>query len=130
MSATCQILGRLTRDPEVKETPSGMTIARLGLVVNRKKKGEEEAHFFDATAFGKTAEIIGEHLSKGDPIFVVGELEFRQWEKDGQKRSKVEVAVNRFEFVPRASGESSGGGGGGRRSSKSEESEGWDDIPF
>lgn len=102
--------GRLTRDPETRSTNSGKTLANFGIAVGDRFR-KETTHFFDCTAWGKTGEIICEHLSKGDPILVRGRLEQRSWEaKDGVKRSKIEVVVDEFSFV--------GGGGGQSRDAK------------
>ncbi len=98
--------GRLSRDPQMKYLPSQTAIAEFGIAINRKWKtqsGEdrEEVTFIDCTAYGKTAEVINQHLKKGDSIFVVGRVKFDQWEaKDGTgKRSKHSVAVETFQFV-------------------------------
>lgn len=100
---TVILKGNLTRDPEMRITPSGMHIASLGLAINetRVKEGVkiERPHYFDLTAFGKTAEVIVKHHRKGDPILIKGRLTFDQWEKDGEKRSKVSVVVENFDFI-------------------------------
>ena len=91
------LLGNLTRDPEVRYTPSGTPVATLGLAVNnRMKQGDEwkdDPCFIDVVVFGKQAESCGEYLSKGQPVLVEGRLRYRTWEgQDGQKRSKHEVS--------------------------------------
>jgi single-strand DNA-binding protein len=102
------LLGNLTRDPEVRYTPSGTPVATLGLAVNnRMKQGDEwkdDPCFIDVVVFGKQAESCGEYLSKGQPVLVEGRLRFRSWEgQDGQKRSKHEVSAFRVQFMPKGS---------------------------
>ena len=97
------LVGRLTRDAELKFTNTGFPIANLSLAVNRRvKKGEvwqEEASFFDAVLLGKRAESLAQYLKKGTQLVVQGELQQRRWEQEGQKRSKVEIVVNDVQFV-------------------------------
>lgn len=100
------LLGYLTRDAQLKFLPSQMAVAEFGLATNRKYKtasGEdrEEVCFVDCTAFGKTGELINQHLSKGDPIFIEGRLKFDSWEEKqgGGKRSKLSVVVDNFQFI-------------------------------
>jgi len=99
------LLGNLTRDIEVKAIAGGQSVARIGLAVNRRyrtKDGEdrEEATFVDCEAWGRTAEVMGQYLRKGQPVFIEGRLKLDQWEdKDGQKRSQLRVVVENFQFV-------------------------------
>ncbi|HUU10542.1 MAG TPA: single-stranded DNA-binding protein [Phycisphaerae bacterium] len=99
------LMGNLTRDPQLRYTPSQTAVCDLGLATNRKWKGadgqmKEEVTFVNCTAWGRQAETIQKYLVKGQPIFVEGRLTFSQWDgKDGQKRSKLEVTVERFEFL-------------------------------
>src|SRR3979411_1096771 len=79
-----QLAGRLTRDPEIRYTPAGVAITDIGIAVNRFSKDDqgetkESTDFIDVTAFGKTAEIIQEHLHKGSPVYVEGRLKLDQW---------------------------------------------------
>lgn len=98
-------MGNLTRDPETRVTPSGLTICKLGLAVSRNystKDGEkrEETTFVDVDAFGRQAEVITKYMSKGKPIMLEGRLRLDQWEgNDGQKRSKLCVVLENFQFV-------------------------------
>lgn len=101
------LAGNLTRDPELKYTPSQVAVVDFGIAVNKKwtgKGGEkkETTLFIDCVAFKGTAETINKYLSKGDPILLSGELQFDSWEKDGQKRSKHKIMVNSFQFVGEA----------------------------
>jgi single-strand DNA-binding protein len=119
------LLGNLTRDPEVKYTPKGSAVADIGLAVNRTYTtdgGEkrEETTFVDVTMWGRQAEIAGEYLKKGRPLFVEGRLQLDTWDdkQTGQKRSKMRVVCENFQMLgSRDGGESGGGGGGGGRSS-------------
>lgn len=92
--------GRLTSDPELKTTPSGVSVTSFTVAVNRKGKGEEtRADFFHWTAWRQTAEFITRYFRKGSNIFLVGEPQTREWERDGQKRSVTEFVADRAYFV-------------------------------
>ena len=112
------IMGNLTRDPEVRTLPSGSSVARLAVAVNRTyndKDGnkKEEVTYVDVDAFGKQAEIIGKFFTKGKPILIEGRLKLDQWEDktSGEKKSRLGVVLEGFSFVGgRGDGESSGGG--------------------
>lgn len=114
------LMGNLTRDIELKYTPSNQAVANLGLAVNRRYKtadGEqrEETTFVDCEAWGRTAEIMNQYLAKGKPVFIEGRLKLDTWtDKDGGKRSKHRVVVENFQFI-----DSKGGGGGGEFSPSS-----------
>jgi single-strand DNA-binding protein len=106
------LVGNLTRDPELRYTPKGLAIAKLGLAVNRVWKTEsgetkEEATFVDIDAFGKQAETIAQYLKKGSPLLMEGRLRLDQWDdkQTGQKRSRLGVVLEAFQFL--------GGGKGG-----------------
>ena len=112
------IAGNLTRDPELRYTPKGMAIAKLGLAINRKWTNEagetkEEVTFVDVDAFGRQAETIGQYLKKGRPILIEGRLKLDQWDDKatGQKKSKLGVILDNFQFLD--SGNREGGGAGG-----------------
>jgi single-strand DNA-binding protein len=127
------LLGNLTRDPEVRYTPSGTPVATLGLAVNnRVKQGDEwkdDPCFIDVVVFGKQAESCGEYLSKGQPVLVEGRLRYRTWEgQDGQKRSKHEVSAFRVQFMPKG-GRAPGGGGFPGEMGEGEPLDD-DDVPF
>ena len=114
------LMGNLTRDPEVRYTSSGTAIAKLGMAVNRywrnqEGQQQEEATFVDVDAFGKQAETIGQYLKKGRPIMVEGRLKLDQWDdkQTGQKRSKLGVTLENFQFLDsRSEGGDDGDGGG------------------
>ena len=113
------LMGNLTRDIEVRHTSQNMAIAKMGLAVNRKFKtqsGEqrEEVTFVDCDAFGRTAEVMAQYLRKGRPVFIEGRLKLDQWQdQQGNKRSKLSVVVESFQFVDSGQGGGQGGGGGG-----------------
>lgn len=108
------LMGNLTRDPETRQTPSGQSVTNFSLAVNRTWKSQdgqtqEAVSYIDCVAWGRTGEVIAQYMQKGRPILVSGRLDQRSWEQDGNKRSKVEVIVEDFNFV-------GGGDGGGNYS--------------
>src|SRR6185295_12239417 len=109
------LVGNLTRDPELRYTPKGMAIAKIGLAVNRNwttEAGEkkEEVTFVDVDIFGRTAENVAQYMKKGRPILIEGRLRLDQWDdkQTGQKRSKLGVVAETVQFL----GSPTGGGGG------------------
>lgn len=113
------LIGNLTRDPELKHTPSNQAVASIGLAVNRNfttKDGEkrEETTFVDCEAWGRQAEVMSQYLAKGRPVMIEGRLKLDQWQdKDGNNRSKLRVVVENFQFLG-GRGEGGAGGGGGQ----------------
>lgn len=101
------ISGNITRDPDLRRTQQGMAILTIGVAVNDRKKNpqtgewEDRVNFVDCTVFGKRAESLADRLSKGMKVAIEGKLRYSQWERDGQKRSKLEVAVDEIEFMSR-----------------------------
>jgi single-strand DNA-binding protein len=97
------LIGNLTRDPDVKVLPSGSTIVEYGLAINRNWTQDgvkkEEATFVDVVMFGKVAEIAGKYLKKGKPVYVEGRLKLEQWDKDGEKRSKLRVVGEMMQML-------------------------------
>lgn len=98
------IAGNLTRDVELKYTNGGKPVATIGLAINERYKDaggnwQDKTCFVDVTCFGRTAEVAGEYLSKGSPVLIGGKLDFQQWEKDGQKRSKLAVICNTLQML-------------------------------
>ena len=100
------LIGNLTRDPELRYTPQGTAVAKLGLAVNRRwkdKAGEqkEEVCFITVVSWDKQAEVCNQYLRKGSPLFVEGRLQFHSWEDKatGQKRSVIEVRAERVQFL-------------------------------
>lgn len=98
------LCGNLTRDPDVRQIPNGMSVCDLGLAVNenyKNKAGElvETTVWVDVVVWGKTAENCGQYLHKGAPVLVEGRLQLDQWEKDGEKRSKLRVRADRVHFL-------------------------------
>jgi len=118
------LMGNLTRDPEVRYTPKGTAVAELGLAINRvytadNNEKREETTFVDVTLWGRTAEIAGEYLKKGRPVFIEGRLQLDTWDdkQTGQKRSKLKVVGEAMQLIG-----SRGGGGGGEGGSGGGES--------
>ncbi len=116
------LMGNLTRDPEVRYTPKGSAVADLALAVNRvytAENGErrEEVTYVDVTLWARTAEVAGQYLKKGSPVFIEGRLQMDTWEdkQTGQKRSKIKVVGEVMQLLGRrdGGGEEEGGGGGG-----------------
>ncbi len=108
------LYGNLTRDPEVKALPSGQQVASFGLATNRtftNKEGQkqEQTEFHNIVAFGRTAEVMGQYLKKGRPVFIEGRLATRSWESEGKKNYKTEIVVDTFQFGPQAGGAAAGG---------------------
>ena len=95
------LLGNITRDIELRYTPSGSAVCDIGLAVNQKKKGGDEVLFINCTAWEKTAELAAEYLEKGRQVLIEGRLKLDTWnDKDtGQKREKISVVVNNMVFV-------------------------------
>ena len=100
------LAGNLTRDPELTYTPSNTPICKFGLAINRNwtdrqtNEKREETCFVDCTAFGRQGEVINQYMSKGRPLLIEGRLNFSQWTgQDGQKRSKLDVVVENFQFL-------------------------------
>ena len=121
------LLGNLTRDPEVRYTPKGSAVADLGIAVNRQytlENGEkrEEVTFVDVTFWGRTAEVAGEYLKKGRPVFIEGRLQLDTWDdkQSGQKRSKLKVIGETMQMLgsPRGTGAANGGDESGGRAGK------------
>ncbi len=116
------LIGNFTRDPELRYLPSNTAVVSFSLAVNEKYKDKdgnwvERADFIDCEAFAKTAENIGKFFAKGRPIFIEGRLRLDQWEDkaSGQKRSKLKVIAENFQFIgppPGASGGAPASGGG------------------
>jgi single-strand DNA-binding protein len=124
------LMGNLTKDPEIRYTPSGMAVANFRIAVNhRYKQGEEtkdDVCFIDIVVFGKQAENSGQYLSKGQGVIVDGRLQERRWETDdGQKRSKYEVVAQSVRFLPRRQDSQTGPG-----KAEMDVDEGGDEVPF
>lgn len=100
------LLGNVTRDIELKYTPGNTAVCDIGLAVNEKRKtasGEwiEDVVWVDCTAWGRTAEVAAEFLTKGAPVLIEGRLKLDQWEADGQKRSKMRVVIEKLQLLGR-----------------------------
>ncbi len=110
------LYGNLTRDPELKALPSGQQVASFGLATNRSFKNrdgqqQEQTEFHNIVAFGRTAEVMGQYLKKGRPIYVEGRLQTRTWDKDGAKQYRTEIIVDSFQFGAQGGGDGARAGG-------------------
>jgi single-strand DNA-binding protein len=133
------LMGNMTRDVELRYTPSGTAVTDIGLAVNEKRKNQagelvEETTFVDVTLWGRNAEVAGEYLAKGSPILIEGRLKLDQWETDdGERRQKLKVVCDRMQMVG-SKRDGGGNGGGGNRQSKpadtGSQDGGDDDVPF
>jgi single-strand DNA-binding protein len=133
----CQIIGRVTRDPEARNLPSGSMVVNIGIATNRTWKNsegvkQEEVEFVNAVAFGKLADIIKQYVVKGQLIYIQGRLKTDSWEaKDGTKRSATKVIIENMQMGARA-------GEGGRKTVQGDHEEvldlpeeiNVDDIPY
>ena len=112
------LVGNLTKDPELRHTPSGTAVCNLRLAVNTRRKDEtgqwvDKPNYFDITVWGNQGERCAQYLSKGRPVAVDGRLEWREWETpEGNKRQAVDVVADTVQFLG-SRGEGEGGGGGG-----------------
>ena len=114
------LVGNLTRDPELRYTPKGLAIAKIGVAVNRvwtNEAGEkkEEVTFVDVDVFGRTAENVGQYMRKGRPILIEGRLRLDQWDdkQTGQKKSRLGVVAETVQFLGSPTGAAPAGGDGG-----------------
>lgn len=116
------LMGNLTRDPDLRQIPSGQSVCSFSLALNRSYKGQdgnyvEATDFVDVVAWASLGERVAQYVTKGRPVLVSGRLQSRQWEQDGQKRSKLEVIANDVTFLG-GRGESSGDSGSGNNNSE------------
>lgn len=118
------IAGNLTRDPEMRTTPSGASVCSFSVAVNRRFRtasgeNQESTSFIDCTAWGRTGETISQYMHKGSPILVSGRLDQRSWDdkNTGQKRSRVEIVVEDFNFIGGEQRDGGGSYGGGNAAS-------------
>lgn len=113
------ISGNLTRDSELRSTQSGIAVLGFGVAVNDRRKNQQSGewedypNFIDCTMFGARAQSLHQYLKKGNKVSIEGKLRWSQWERDGQKRSKIEVIVDELEFMSARTSDSSYGGSGG-----------------
>ena len=132
--------GNLTRDPELRATPGGTSVAKLRIAVNSRRKdgqtGEwvDKPNFFDATVWGKSGENAAKYLSKGRLVLIKGRLDWQSWEKDGQPRQRVEIIAESVTYLPSGKGDGKGDAGGDDPADAPEPiaaaASGDDDIPF
>ncbi|MCL2129328.1 MAG: single-stranded DNA-binding protein [Treponema sp.] len=111
------LIGRLTRDAELKYTASGQAVCKFSIAVNRRRKNgdqwEDEANFFDIVLWGRQGESLNQYLLKGKAVGIDGELRQDRWQQDGQNRSKVEIVANNIQLLGGNSGSQGGQSGSG-----------------
>lgn len=111
------ITGNLTREPELRQTAGGLPVLGFGVAVNDRRRNqqtgewEDYPNFIDCTMFGARAQSVANFLHKGSKVAIEGKLRWSQWERDGQKRSKIEVIVDEIEFLSPRDGGNAGNGG-------------------
>lgn len=109
------LYGNLTRDPEIKALPGGTQVVSFGLATNRTYKDkngskQEQTEYHNIVAFGKTAEVMGQYLKKGKPVFIEGRIQTRSWDDKatGEKKYRTEIVTDNFQFGPQAPGSATG----------------------
>ena len=117
------LMGNLTRDIDLRYTSSGLAVTDVSLALNDRRKNQagewiEETTFVEVTLWGRTAEVAGEYLSKGSPVFIEGRLKLDSWEQEGQKRSKLRVVGERMQLIGGRSGGQPRGGPSSRDESE------------
>jgi single-strand DNA-binding protein len=105
------IIGNLTRDPELKNLPSGSAVANFSVATNRTWKDkagakQEDVEYHNVVAFGRTAEVIAQYVHKGDQIYIEGRIQTRSWEKEGVKQYRTEIVCETMQFGSKKSGTS------------------------
>ena len=139
------LVGRLTRDAELKYTANGQAVCKFSVAINRRRKNgdqwEDEANYFDIVLWGRQGEAVNQYLLKGKTVGIEGELRQDRWQQDGQNRSKVEIVANNIQLLggnpggaPGTPGSSFGtfpqGGRGSDQSPPAADDGFADDIPF
>lgn len=128
------LIGNLTRDPELRSTGSGTSVATLRIAVNSREKvgqdWEDRANYFDVTVWGKQAESCANYLSKGRPVGINGRLRWEEWEKDGNKRQAVKIVANSVQFLGSRDDQRSAEQGDFKTQSPAQEEFTDDSIPF
>ena len=126
------LTGNLTRDPELRSTPDGLAICKLGIAVNTRRKNgasgmwEEKANYFRVTVFGRQAESCSQFLRKGRAVAIDGRLEWSSWESDGQKRESIDIIADTVQFLAGRDDAGNGNGNGFSSSVRAAES----DVPI
>lgn len=125
------LIGRLTRDAEIKFTAQGQAVCKFSIAVNRRKKGgdgwADEANFFDVTLWGRQGESLNQYLLKGKQVGVDGELRQYRWQQEGQNRSKVEISAN---YIQLLGGNGNNPGDGGFQRSETPHDGGFEPVVF
>ncbi|MGA2927268.1 MAG: single-stranded DNA-binding protein [Solirubrobacteraceae bacterium] len=128
------LTGNLTRDPDLRSTPDGLSICKLGVAVNTRRKNgstgswEEKPNYFRVTVFGRQADSCGQFLRKGRPVAIDGRLEWSTWESEGQKRESIDIIADTVQFLGGRDDAGSGNGNGNGFSSSVRATE--SDVPI
>jgi single-strand DNA-binding protein len=126
------ITGNLTRDPELRSLPSGMSVCSLRIACNTRRKSssgewEDKPNYFDVTVWGAQGENCARYLARGRPVAIDGRLEWREWERDGQRRQAIDIIADSVQFL---GGRDEAGGGGGNGFAAPREVAGGGDVPI
>ena len=129
------LIGRLTRDADLKYTASGIAVSKFCIAVNRRKKNgdqwEDEANFFDIVLWGRQAESLNQYLLKGKPVGIDGELRQERWQQDGINRSKVEIVASYVQLLNSGQRQDNSSQPQGKTVPSTRHDDGFeDDIPF
>ena len=128
------LVGRLTRDAELKYTAGGQAVCKFSVAINRRRKNGEqwvdEANYFDVVLWGRQGEALNQYLLKGKPVGVEGELRQDRWQQDGQARTKVEIVANNIQLLGGGGGQSQGGPKNDESNPPPSDDHFADDIPF
>ncbi len=123
------LIGNLTRDPELRHTPSGKTVSEIGLAINRtwtndQGQKQEDTTFVEVTLWGRQAEVVQQYVTKGSPIYIEGRLQLDSWDdkETGKKRTKLRVIAENFQFLSGKPGATGGGNSGGDYSERPQQS--------
>ncbi len=130
------LVGNLTRDVELRQTPSGTPVADVGLAVNERRKGKndetiEETVFVDVTLWARNAEVANQYLAKGSPVLIEGRLKLDTWEsQEGERRSKIKVVAERMQMLAKKGDTPSGDGASKPNETSSGDNGSDDEVPF
>lgn len=129
------LIGNLTRDPELRSLQGGKSVCNFGIAINERWKDaqgnwKDKTTFVDVTAWGKTADVVGNYLEKGSLVAIDGRLDLEQWESDGQKRSKLKVVVDTLQMLDRKEQRPTDDKPAQSKRNQRQESAPDDDIPF
>ena len=124
------VMGHLGRDPEITYTPSGMAVCKFSIATSKKKKnGEEVTQWHRLTAFDKAGELISKYVKKGDQLYVSGEINYGEYEKDGVKRYSTDIIVREFNFIGGGKGQGNQQNNGNQQGNQQNQNQGYQNQP-